>query len=234
MKILSSQHGMSLVELMVAVTLSLILMAGVIQVHVSSKASYQLQHELSTLQQNQRMAIELLSKDIRKAGLSITKAVSAFPIDVTGWDGGGTAPDEITITYESDKDCVGDNTDGIATNHYFVRDGVLLCEGVNHTATQIVDGVVNMQILYGEDTDPIVSGAIRTANRYVKPANNIMADVVSVRIALLFETDGVVRGVSEGTAIDRDYFLLDAPKITFADQKRREVVTTTITLRNIS
>ena len=61
-----------------------------------------------------------------------------------------------------------------------------------------------------------------------------MANVVSVRIALLFQTDGVVRGVGEGQDIDRDYFLLDAPKLTFSDQKRREAVVTTIMLRNVS
>jgi type IV pilus assembly protein PilW len=236
MRTLTNQQGMSLVELMVAVTLSLILMAGVIQVHVSSKASYQVQHELSTLQQHQRMAVELLNRDIRKAGLSITKAVSAFPTNGAGWDGGGSAPDEITISYEAAKDCVGDNTDntdGVATNRYFIQDGSLMCEGVNNNKTHIVDGVTNMQILYGEDTDPIVPGQVRTANRYVKPADAIMANVVSVRIALLFQTDDVVRGVDEGQAVDRDYFLLDAPKLTFSDQKRREAVTTTITLRNI-
>ena len=239
MKILVNQTGMSLVELMVAVTLSLILMAGVIQIHVSSKASYQVQHELSDLQQNQRMAVELLSRDIRKAGLSITKAVpSAFGL--TGSvDGGGTAPDEITVIYESAKDCIGDKTDGdangIATNHYFIENGFLKCEGVNNRAWELVSGVINMQILYGVDTDPIVTGQVRTANRYEKRNDTTnMANVVSVRIALLLETDGAVRGVDEGEAIDRNYFLLDAPVITFADQKRREVVTTTITLRNAS
>ena len=235
MKILPNQAGMSLVELMVAVTLSLILMAGVIQVHVSSKASYQVQHELSALQENQRIAVELLNRDVRKAGLSITKVVSAFPSDVTGWDGGGTAPDQITVTYESSIDCLGDGTgtDGIAINRYFIQNGALMCQGVNRSETLVSD-VVNMQILYGEDTDPIVAGQVRTANRYVKPAEANMANVVSVRIALLFQTDGVVRGVGEGQDIDRDYFLLDAPKLTFSDQKRREAVVTTIMLRNVS
>jgi prepilin-type N-terminal cleavage/methylation domain-containing protein len=223
MKIVTHQTGMSLVELMVAITLSLILMAGVIQIHVSSKVSYETQHQISELQQNQMMAVELLNRDIRQAGLSKTKVV---PNDISGLDGdesnaGDPKPDEITIRYESDKDCLGDNTDvdpvGIATNRYFIQNGALLC-----------------QILYGEDTDTIIPGAVRTANRYVKPTVANMANVVSVRIALLMETSGAVRGKDKGSAVARKYILLDTPAITFSDQKRREIVTTTVRLRNVS
>jgi type IV pilus assembly protein PilW len=253
MKLPVKQSGMSLVELMVAVTLSLILMAGVLQVYVSAKASYSVQHELSTLQQNQRIAIELLSNDIRKAGLSVTKAVTVFD-EANVKEGGGNNSDEITIKYESDKNCLGFNTPdigepdaGIAVNRYFVRDNQLFCQG-NGVTRGLVQGVVNMQILYGEDTDTIVPGEIRTANRYVQPPNEVNVDpetgestattanmnnVVSVRIALLFETDDVVRGVDEADAEERKYFLLDAPAISSSDpQKRMEVVTTTIALRN--
>ena len=236
---------------MVAVTLSMILMAGVIQVYVSAKASYTVQHELSTLQQNQRIAIELLSNDIRKAGLSIDQAVSAFytkDTKIANWDGENDDSDQITIAYESEKNCLGFETPkagednaGIAVNRYFIsNDNHLSCEG-NGTVRSLVPGITNMQILYGEDTDPIVPGQIRTANRYVKPADANMNNVVSVRIALLFETDGVVRGVDEAEAQTRSYKLLDGPTLVFDDQDptqtrqiRREVVTTTITLRNSS
>ena len=247
MKSLTHQSGMSLVELMVAVSLSLILMAGVIHIHLSSKSSFQVQQELSGLQQNQRLAVELLSRDIRKAGLSINLAVpSAFDTsNINHWDGdeSGEVPasDEITITYESAKDCIGDNTNnfgGIAVNRYFIQNGILKCEGVNHRAWDLVSGVVNMQILYGEDTDAIVPGAVRTANRYVKPTVANMDNVVSVRIALLLDTAGAVRNLEVGQSlsdgVQRDFFLLDAPTISFTDGKRREAITTTITLRNVS
>jgi type IV pilus assembly protein PilW len=237
MKLLNQQTGMSLVELMVAVALSMLLMWGVIQVYASSKASYQVQHQLSTLQQNQRISVELLGSEIRKAGLSITKALTA--IDKTKVkDGAGNAPDEITVEYESETNCLGFTTPeedeanaGIAINRYYIDNNHLYCQG-NGTTGALVPGVVNMQILYGEDTDPIVPGQRRSANRYVKPADANMNNVVSVRISLLLETDDVVRGADDAEAITRNFVLLDAPALPYTDQKRREVITTTIALRN--
>lgn len=61
------QHGFSLVEIMVALTLSLILMAGVSQIYLSSKQSFRMQEALSRVQENGRFALEFLSRDIRMA-----------------------------------------------------------------------------------------------------------------------------------------------------------------------
>jgi type IV pilus assembly protein PilW len=239
MKYPIQQQGLSLVELMVAVTLSLILSAGVIQVYISSKTSYRIQQELSTLQDNQRIAVELLGNQIRKAGLSVNQIVSAFDTsDIDNWDGGienGVAqPDQITIMYESPSSCTGSDTsgdDGIATDRFFIDEGQLKCNG-NGDTQPLVSGIEDMQILYGVDTSPIVPGEVRTADKYVPPSVDIMDDVVSVRIALLFRTDGGIRSTEEAEDTNRNYSLLDAPTRTFNDRVRREVITTTITLRN--
>ena len=52
----------------VAITLSLILIAGVLQVYLSSKESFRVQNELARLQENQRIAVEFLQNSIRQAG----------------------------------------------------------------------------------------------------------------------------------------------------------------------
>ena len=62
------QHGLSLVELMVAITLSLLLTLGVIQIFSSSKQTYQVQDALNRLQENARFALDFLTYDIRMAG----------------------------------------------------------------------------------------------------------------------------------------------------------------------
>jgi type IV pilus assembly protein PilW len=62
------QRGFSLVELMVAITIGIILLAGVLQIYLSSKQSYRVQEATSRLQENGRFAIELLGRDIRDAG----------------------------------------------------------------------------------------------------------------------------------------------------------------------
>lgn len=62
------QKGLSLIELMIAVTLGLILMTGVMQVFLSSKTVFSSQQALSRVQETGRLAIEFLSRDIRMAG----------------------------------------------------------------------------------------------------------------------------------------------------------------------
>ncbi len=60
--------GFSLVELMVAITISLVLLTGLIQVFLSSKRSYQIQDSIARMQENGRYALEVLNKDLRLAG----------------------------------------------------------------------------------------------------------------------------------------------------------------------
>jgi len=62
------QSGLSLVELMVAVTIGLVLLTGVLQIYLGSKQTYRIQDALSRLQENGRIAIEMLQRDIRPAG----------------------------------------------------------------------------------------------------------------------------------------------------------------------
>ncbi len=64
----SRQIGFSLVELMVAITISLILLAGVVQIYLSSKQTYRVQEALARVQENGRFAMDFLARDIRVAG----------------------------------------------------------------------------------------------------------------------------------------------------------------------
>lgn len=60
--------GFSLVELMVAMVISLILLGGVIQIYLGSRQSYRVQDSQARLQENGRFAMYYLTKDIRMAG----------------------------------------------------------------------------------------------------------------------------------------------------------------------
>jgi type IV pilus assembly protein PilW len=62
------QAGFSLVEMMVALVLGLVLIAGIGQLFLSANRTYMLQDELSRIQENARFAIDLISRDIRMAG----------------------------------------------------------------------------------------------------------------------------------------------------------------------
>ena len=110
------QGGFTLVELMVAMLISLLLMGGVIQVFSSSSKSYRNHEGLSRIQENGRFAMEFLTREIRMAdfwGCANTVSKVANNLDplnggtnwqynfgiggVGGTDGGGNAPDTITM-----------------------------------------------------------------------------------------------------------------------------------------
>ena len=62
------QRGLSLIELMIAITLGLILMAGVVQIFLSSQTVFHTQQAMSRIQENGRLGVEFIAKDIRMAG----------------------------------------------------------------------------------------------------------------------------------------------------------------------
>ncbi len=62
------QKGFSLIELMIAITLGLLLMAGVLQIFLASKQTYTSNNALSRVQESGRFAIDFLTNDIRHAG----------------------------------------------------------------------------------------------------------------------------------------------------------------------
>lgn len=101
------QAGLSLVELMIAVTLSLILGLGIIQIFSSSKQTSRVQNALARLQENARFALDILSHDIRMAGQlgcnnnahitdSSNDTLAAFNDGITGYD--YTASRDIRLT----------------------------------------------------------------------------------------------------------------------------------------
>ncbi len=64
------EKGFSLVELMVAMTIGLFLLAGLLYVYIGASQSSRFQGALSQMQTNARYAFELMSRDIRMAGFT--------------------------------------------------------------------------------------------------------------------------------------------------------------------
>ncbi len=64
----SREQGYSLIELMIAISLSLFLSVGIINIFIYSKNIYQLTQNLNIIATKARLAFHLLSHDIRMAG----------------------------------------------------------------------------------------------------------------------------------------------------------------------
>lgn len=63
-----AQGGLSLIELMVSLVLGSVLMTGVIPLFISTKASYRFNTQMSQVQDNSRLALDILLADLRMAG----------------------------------------------------------------------------------------------------------------------------------------------------------------------
>lgn len=132
------QRGLSLIELMVAITLGLLLTGGMIQLFSSSKVTFQTNDAIARVQENGRFALELLKRDLRMAGthgfcagrIEITnhlnpacgggaedffdpnRSVTGWEFDGSGSDDDFTLPDDLAPTSTSLSDWSSSATSG--------------------------------------------------------------------------------------------------------------------------
>jgi len=104
--------GLTLVELMIGLALSLMILGGAISVFVSSKESFRLEEDVSAMQENFRFIADRLNKDLSMVGytgcampyVDNTPTVDAFVsgigvTDVIQGVEGGASPDSITVSF---------------------------------------------------------------------------------------------------------------------------------------
>ncbi|MEW5008717.1 MAG: PilW family protein [Cycloclasticus sp.] len=78
----STQSGVTLVELMIALVLGLIIAAGLSQIFVSSQKTYRITEEQSRLQESARFGFEFITRGFREAGYSGCRAIERLNIQV--------------------------------------------------------------------------------------------------------------------------------------------------------
>ncbi len=223
------QQGMTLIEIMISLLIGVFLIGGVLQIFINTRQTYRMQENLSRMQENGRFALSFLSNDIRMADFRECPTVPRVATAVIGAnDSGLNGSDTVTVTWQDNICATPINTQtrtfsilagASGQPALFSNDGV-----VNN---ELIEGIENMQILYGEDTDLPVDG---TPNYYV-PADQVvdMGKVVSIRVSLL------VRSIDDNlTTAPRAYHypLPSSAATTPADRRLRRIFTSTIALRN--
>jgi type IV pilus assembly protein PilW len=237
-KIHHKQRGLSIVELMIALVLSLVVMLVTTSMYVSNKQTYRFLDSYSLLQENGRFAVYFLREHILQAGYPRQSSVNAFPILPVN-DTGTNNSDSIAVQFRSAVDCLNAASPVVAgvptaTNTFTIGVNVatgnsqLLCNGA-----PLVDGVESMQVLYGVDTtaDGVANSYVDSVGVQAGTASGAGADwdnVVSVRVAVLVQ--GQANVLDQAQAIT--YNLLNRPYTAANDQTPRRVFTTTIPLRN--
>ncbi|OGR32355.1 MAG: hypothetical protein A2091_00400 [Desulfuromonadales bacterium GWD2_61_12] len=234
------EAGLSLVEMLVAMAVSLVLLGGVYQIFLSSTTTYGTQAELGRLQENGRFAVDILAREIRRAGtprfsvdgrsfVNLTSNPGA-EVPITGNEGGGTVSDTLQLCYE--------NVPGTLARTWFRHDTVdneLERSLDSGTSWQpVIEGVESFQVLYGIDSNEDISVDSYVTATALTPATV----VVAVRFGVLLRT---VDELPQGSGLDtRTYMVAGTPgEITnqviidpVDDRRLRQVFTGTISMRN--
>ena len=244
---MSVQWGLTLVELMIALGLGLLLVAGVGAVYLGSNQTYRVAQEGARIQESGRYALDVIGRSLRQAGYAPV-GFSGTVTAINGTNGTSGAPDALTTQRgwnTGDRSCV--DASGAAdqvvqeifsidtVNAEFECDGTITPDP-SLGAQPILSGVEDLQILYGRDTD---TTADYSANLYTpQPANAAeWGQVVSVRACVLVhsENEGVAPANSPyfncagalGTAAN------DAARFSSnADTRLRRAFVATFALRN--
>ena len=130
------QSGLTLIELAVTMVIALFLLAGVLMMVQNTRTTYSNQTELAQLQDNERLAMTIMTDVIQSSGYfpdpTKNDAASAFPVDgttfgkvgqaVSGAQSGSTPQDSITVRFRTSSTAVG------------LGDGILNCLGTSNTS----------------------------------------------------------------------------------------------------
>lgn len=166
MRPVRSQAGLSLIELMIAMALSLLLMLGVLQIFLSSKQTYTANSALSRVQESGRFAMDFITYDLRNAGykgecFSDVNALVANSTDdrinlnqaLKGWDAQTSLPSWPT-NLSTDKTA---GTDSIIIKHAATNAGVIGTTDIATNAASIVMASTNSD---AANTYVVISSAL--------------------------------------------------------------------------
>ena len=110
-----SQSGFTLVELMLALIISLLLVGGLLKVYSTGSASYRSQEAQSRMMENGRTAVELLSRSMRLGGYwkcvgwqagNLSNHLPSNQRGIFGTDGASGAPDTLRLLRVLDETTV--------------------------------------------------------------------------------------------------------------------------------
>ncbi|WP_434634238.1 PilW family protein [Chromobacterium sp. CV08] len=193
------QRGSGLIEVLVAIGIGLFLLSVLIMIFTSTELTESNQSGLAQLQDNQRTAMTIINTIVQSAGYypspqtqTVATALPAAGAFAAGQSiaGGYGPPDTLSVRFatapgDNILNCNGAGNTGSANqvyvNQFSVSPNNQLTCSVNGGAAQVlVDGVSNMRVLYGVDSNN--SGSV---NHYYNAANLPAGQTVrSIRVTL--------------------------------------------------
>jgi prepilin-type N-terminal cleavage/methylation domain-containing protein len=110
--IVKKDHGVTLIELLIVMVIAAFLVAGIYSLFITQQRSYYVQDQVAGVQQDARVALDIMARDIRMAGF-LTGAgsgtgfngisVNTHNYAVEPTNGGTTSPDQITLVFAAEQ-----------------------------------------------------------------------------------------------------------------------------------
>jgi type IV pilus assembly protein PilW len=220
----SKERGFTLVELMVALTVGLLLLLMTVQIFSAIRSGQLLQGGLASVQEDGRIALGLVAREVRKAGFRTTvwnePLAGYHPVTASSVNGALNGNDTLQFMYMDGRDCNGTlNTvidpetsearalykrvtlavDGTANLRWTCEYGqapASLATQINNQV--IIDGVDSFQVLYGVDTDlpPDMSVNEWTTADVISPETS-----VCLQSQFRCEAEGLLGSITNGIPI---------------------------------
>ena len=209
-------RGFTLVELMVALFIGLFLVAGMVSVLQGTSRTSTNQMALAQLQNNERIAMTLMTDVIQQAGyypdVQSGSLESAFPTApalpaapapafiepgqfIVGQTGATAFGDSVTVRYQTDGtvlNCLG-SSDSLSVPHEYTfsvnTSGQLACSVDGNSPVPLIGNVRNIQVLYGIDAVSTTPYSSSPVNAYVSASDMTAVNwtnVHSVKIVFTF------------------------------------------------
>lgn len=255
-----TQNGFTIIEFMIAGTLGLVLLAGLMTMFLSSQQTTRSTRAQLELQNEGRFAMRFLTTQVQQAGWtgtgtyepmsfplmrvgdrvgprsSTTFAVAANAIGedvVAAASLGGfslEASDRLVVQYVGATDCNGTADADGWVIDVFTVSTAGSTPALTCNGEPVVNNVESFQVLYQISSRPVSSGTAVADNRRWVNATNVPSSD-SVR-AVRVELLLASQDNAADAPLSRDFTLLDEAEINRNDRKLRQVFRSTIELAN--
>lgn len=226
---------------MVALVIALLLLAGLFQVLLGSRQSFNTSANLAGLHENENLVTFVLQNTVAHAGYQPAKQLIDNPnsvvkdpiIGVAGAKDPNAKSDSIRVRFQASggvKNCIGDTVGGPegpepADFTLYVKNDTLYCDVSDQNPEPLANNVTQLKISYGLDTDGDDS-----VDTYTNDLNeNEQTQVRSVHLQLLMGSDKNVLP----QATKRTYVFADGDAESVNDRRAWEMLDQTIVLRNL-
>ena len=187
-----------MVELMVAMVVSLILVAGVLQIFISTKQSYRVNESLARIQENARFGIDMITDDLRQAGFwgcaPVSQVLDRQTVNFLDFQGATVEADggiEVTPGTGEEPDAIamrGAFGRGVpVTNHANAASSISLQTSEDITSTSPVFDASTQAVVISDcnnaeivTTDATITNAIPATGAFNKAYNTEPAMVYAV------------------------------------------------------